>query len=234
MYNALVLLLSVLPGGNIILAVVVLTIVVKLILLPLSKKMFLTQIAQKKIQPLLKKIQEEYKDNRQLLGIKMMELYKEHKVNPFSSLLLMIIQIPIVFALYFVFSRGGLPAIKIEDLYSFTPQIVNVQHIFFGIDFTAASALIGVIAAIFQYVQIRYSLNNTVNDVDKTKPLADLKPEEIMQRQMSFMMKFFIPILIFIASLKVSAAVAVYWIISSIFMISQELYFRRKYKSQLN
>ena len=232
MYNALVWILSILPSGSIAIAVVILTIIVKVILLPLSKKMFLSQIAQKRIQPLLKKIQEEYKDNRQMFGMKMMELYKEHKLNPFSSILLMIIQIPIVFALYFVFADGGLPDIKLDDLYSFVPHIVNVQQVFLGIDFTKANATVGVVAAIFQYIQIRYSLNNTVQP-DKTKPLSELKPEEMMQRQMGFMIKYFIPILIFFASLKVSAAVALYWIVSSIFMIAQELYFRRKYKEQL-
>ena len=105
MYNALVFLLSIIPGGHVAVAVILLTILVKIILLPLSKKMFLSQIAQRKIQPLLKKIQEEYKDNRQLLGIKMLELYRENKLNPFSSILLLLIQIPIVFALYFVFSK---------------------------------------------------------------------------------------------------------------------------------
>lgn len=228
MYNALVYILSLLPSGDVVVAVVILTILVKIVLLPLSKKMFLTQIAQKKIQPLLKKIQEEYKDNRQMLGLKMMELYKEHKLNPFSSLLLMLIQIPIVFALYFVFAQGGLPGIKLEDLYSFVPHVVNVQHILYGIDFTQASAVIGVLAAIFQYIQIRLSLTNM--PTASTKPMAEMKPEEMMQKQMSFMMKYFIPILIFVASLKVSAAVAVYWIVSSIFMIAQELYFRRKFK----
>lgn len=231
MYNALVLLLANIPGGNIVIAVILLTVVVKVILLPLSKKMFLTQIAQKKIQPLLKKIQDEYKDNRQVLGLKMMELYKEYKINPFSSLLLMIIQIPIVFALYFVFSRGGLPDIKVEDLYTFIPHSVDVKHIIFSIDFTKPNVVVGFIAAIFQYIQIQYSLNNM--QVDNTKPLTELKPEEIIQRQMGFMMKYFIPFLIFIASLKVSAAVALYWIVSSSFMISQELYFRSKFKEQI-
>ena len=231
MYNALVLILSFLPHGDVVLAVIILTVLVKVVLLPLSKRMFLTQIAQKKIQPLLKKIQEEYKDNRQMLGLKMMELYREHKLNPFSSLLLMIIQIPIVFALYFVFSGGGLPEIKVEDLYSFVPHIVNVNHVMFGVDFTKASAVIGVVAAIFQYIQIRFSLTNIT--VDTKKPLAELKPEEMIQRQMSFLMKYFIPILIFLAALKVSAAVSIYWIVSSMFMIVQEIYFRNKFKDQL-
>jgi YidC/Oxa1 family membrane protein insertase len=142
----------------------------------------------------------------------------------------MIIQIPIVLALYFVFARGGLPEVNMADLYSFVPYIQNVQHILFGIDFTKANIFIGLIAALSQYAQIRLSLQN-IKPADK--PSSEMKPEELMQQQMSFMMKYFMPILIFIASHQVSAAVALYWIISSIFMIVQELYFRNKYKDQL-
>lgn len=232
MYNALVYILSILPEGNVAIAVVLLTVVVKIILLPLSKKMFLSQIAQRKIQPLLKKIQDEYKDNRQMLGLKMMELYKEHKLNPFSSILLLFIQIPIVFALYFVFARGGLPNIDVKELYMFTSQPDIVNHYLFGIDFILPSIYVGLLAAVFQYIQIRLSLFHMPQP---QKPLEGqtLSSQEVVQKQMSFMMKYFIPGLIFVVSLQVSAAVALYWIVSSLFMIAQELYFRKKYKSQL-
>lgn len=231
MYNALIFILDMLPSHDVATAVIILTIIIKLILLPLSYKMFKTQILQRKIQPLISKIQEEYKDNRQMLGLKMMEIYKENKLNPFSSILLMIIQIPIVFALYFVFANGGLPEIVNADLYSFVSHINNIKHVLFGVDFTKANIVVGLIAAVSQYVQIRLSLQNMKPVTDK--PLAELKPEEMMQKQMSFMMKYFIPILIFVASLKVSAAVALYWIVSSLFMIAQELYFRSKHKEEL-
>ncbi len=230
MYNVLVYILSLLPTHDVATAVIILTVTVKLVLLPLSKKMFLSQIAQKKIQPIISKLQEEYKDNRQMLGMKMMEVYKEHKLNPFSSIFLMLIQIPIVFALYFVFSNGGLPTLKVEDLYSFTPHVINIQHVLFGIDFTKASILIGILAALFQYIQIRLSLTNIAQDPELAKKsITELKPEEMIQRQMTVMMKYFIPVVILIASLQVSAAVALYWIVSSIFMIAQEIYFRKKY-----
>jgi YidC/Oxa1 family membrane protein insertase len=231
MYNALIFILDILPNHDVALAVIILTVIIKLVLLPLSHKMFVTQIAQKKVQPIIAKIQEEYKDNRQMLGVKLLEVYKEHKINPFSSILLMIIQIPIVFALYFVFARGGLPEVNMADLYSFVSHANNIRHIFLGVDFTKANIFIGLIAALSQYGQIRLSLQNV--KVEKDKPKSEMKPEELMQQQMSFMMKYFMPILIFAASLQVSAAVALYWIISSIFMIAQELYFRNKYKDQL-
>lgn len=231
MYNALIFILDILPNHDVALAVIILTILIKIILLPLSHKMFITQINQKKIQPLIAKAQEEHKDNKQILGLKMMEIYKENKINPFSSVLLMFIQIPIVFALYFVFSKGGLPQIVVADLYSFVSHINNINHILFGVDFTKANIVVGTIAALSQYIQIRLSLQNM--KPANNKPLSEMKPEEIMQKQMSFMMKYFIPVLIFIASLKVSAAVALYWIVSSVFMIAQELYFRNKYKDRL-
>ncbi len=229
-YNALIFILDILPNHNVALAVIILTVLIKIILLPLSHKMFITQITQRKIQPLIQKIQDEYKDNRQMLGVKLLEVYKEHKLNPFSSVLLMIIQIPIFFALYFVFAKGGLPNINMDDLYSFVSHVNNINHFLYGIDFTKANIVVGFTAGLFQYIQIRLSLQN-MNKIDK--PLSELKPEEVMQKQMGFMMKYFIPIIIFIASLKVSAAVALYWIVSSLFMIAQELYFRNKYKEEL-
>ncbi len=227
-YNALIFILDILPNHSVAIAVIILTIIIKLILLPLSYKMFKTQIIQRKIQPLISKLQEEYKDNKQVLGMKMLEMYKEHKLNPFSSILLMIIQIPIVFALYFVFANGGLPDIVNADLYSFISKVNNINPFLFGIDFTKSNFIVGVLAGVSQYIQIRLSLQNMPAVSDK--PLSEMKPEEMMQKQMSFMMKYFIPIIIFIASLNVSASVALYWIVSSLFMISQELYFRGKHK----
>ncbi len=232
MYNALIFILDILPSHDVALAVIVLTTLIKIVLLPLSHKMFITQILQKKIQPIISKIQEEYKDNKQMLGVKMLEVYKEHKLNPFSSLLLMIIQIPIVLALYFVFANGGLPEIILADLYPFVSSVNNIKYVLLGIDFTKANVLVGFVAGLAQYIQIRLSLQN-MTPIDPKKPISEMKPEEMMQKQMSFMMKYFIPILIFIASLQVSAAVALYWIVSSIFMIVQELYFRNKYKVEL-
>lgn len=234
MYNVLVYILSLLPSHDVATAVIILTVVVKIVLLPLSKKMFLSQIAQKKVQPIISKLQEEYKNDRQMLGVKMLEVYREHKLNPLSSIFLMLIQIPIVFALYFVFSKGGLPTLKIEDLYTFTPHIIDVQHVLFSIDFTKASIYIGIAASFFQYIQIRLSLNNIPQNPElANKSISEMKPEEMMQKQMTVMMKYFIPFFILLASLQVSAAVALYWIVSSIFMIVQELYFRKKYHIHL-
>lgn len=234
MYNVLVYILSLLPSHDVATAVIILTIVVKVVLLPLSKKMFLSQIAQKKVQPIISKLQEEYKNDRQMLGMKMLEVYREHKLNPLSSIFLMFIQIPIVFALYFVFSDGGLPVLKIEDLYAFTPRIMDIQYVLFNIDFTKASVYIGILASLFQYIQIRLSLNNIAQNPEvSNKSISELKPEEMIQRQMTVMMKYIIPFFILLASLQVSAAVALYWIVSSIFMIAQELYFRKKYHIHL-
>jgi hypothetical protein len=58
----------------------------------------------------------------------MLEIYKENKLNPFSSILLMIIQIPIVFALYFVFANGGLPNINLDHLYGFVSQFYDIYQ----------------------------------------------------------------------------------------------------------
>ena len=105
LYNGLIFLIGVLPRADIGIVVVLFTCIVKLILFPLSKKSVLTQIRMKEIQPELDAIKEKHKENKQEQALKVMALYKERKINPFSGILLIFIQIPIIFALYFVFFK---------------------------------------------------------------------------------------------------------------------------------
>ena len=122
LYNGLVFLFDLLPWFDAGIIVILFTFIVKLILFPLSKKSLTAQAEMKKLEPELKGIREKYKDNQQETARRTMELYREHKVNPFASILIIIIQIPIVFALYFIFLRAGLPDIKEELTTTITPS----------------------------------------------------------------------------------------------------------------
>src|SRR5580704_10130713 len=98
LYNALIWLTTGL-GGSIGLAVIALTLVVKIILSPLSYSSIKSQIEQKKLQPLMDDIKKKYPDKKEQ-SEKMMELYKEHKTNPFAGCLLLLLQLPVIIALY--------------------------------------------------------------------------------------------------------------------------------------
>src|SRR3990167_2054315 len=99
LYNGLIFLTSVMPWESIGLAVIALTIIVKAVLSPLSYKSIVSQIRQQKLQPLIDNIKKQFPEQKIQAG-KIFELYKEHKANPFSGCLLIIIQIPVIIALY--------------------------------------------------------------------------------------------------------------------------------------
>ncbi|MHB1117971.1 MAG: YidC/Oxa1 family membrane protein insertase, partial [Minisyncoccota bacterium] len=127
LYNALVFLVSVVPGSNVGVSIILLTVGVRSVLLPFSHKSVVSQAKMREIAPHIEKLKEKHKDDKQEQARKMMELYREYGINPFSGLLLLIIQLPIIFALYFVFFKG-LPHLNEGHLYSFVhlPETVNM------------------------------------------------------------------------------------------------------------
>lgn len=229
LYNGLVFLIGMLPWFDVGVVVILFTCIVKLILFPLSKKSVLTQIRMKEIQPELDLIKEKHKDNKQEQAMKVMALYKEKNVNPFSGILLIFIQIPIIFALYFVFLKGGLPEIKTDILYSFIkiPSSINMSFLGF-FDITQKSYLMAFLAAITQFFQVKFAIpkiKNTNNSQNKKSFKDDLA------KSMSIQMKYVLPVIIFFIARGLPAVVAMYWTTSNLFAIGQELYLRRARKN---
>src|SRR4051812_38944032 len=103
LYNALILLFKLLPWADAGLVVIILTTLVRLILFPLSRKAVLTQVRMNEVAPELEKIKEKYKDKPEEQAKKTLELYREKKINPFSGILVILIQLPVIFALYRIF-----------------------------------------------------------------------------------------------------------------------------------
>jgi len=224
MYNALVFLVDILPGGSVGLAVIILTLLVKFILFPLSQKSVTTQVKMRKIEPELKKIKELHKNNQQEMTKKTMELYKKEGVNPFSGCFLLLLQLPVIFALYYVFLAG----LKFDAslLYSFVHMPSSVDSIFFGIDLVKKSLILALLAGVSQYYQIRLSLPALPQKTSK-EPLSF---QEEFTKNMNVQMKYIFPFLVVFISYTISSAIALYWIVSNLFAIGQELYVRRKTK----
>ena len=158
-----------------------------------------------------------------------MALYKEKGVNPFSGFFLILIQIPVIFALYWVFLRGGLPEINTEILYSFIsiPDSVNMNFLGF-IDVSAKSVMFALFAGITQFFQIKYSLPPMKERAGKSSFKEDLA------RSFHIQMRYVMPIIVFSVAYAISAAVAIYWTTSNLFAIGQEIYVRKKIKSKYN
>ena len=227
-YNSLVFFIDVVPGGDVGIAIILTTILVKVILLPLSLKVAHTQFVTQQIAPKLEEIKVKFKDKREEQARAMMNVYKEAGINPFSSILLLFIQIPIVIALYLAISRGGgitLPEINTDLLYSFIPAPSAASMMFLGfVDIAAKSIVLAALAGISQFIHTSLAM-------PKPKPRAnngtpDFK--EDLMHSMQFQMRYIMPIIIFFVAYFFSAAIALYFTVSNIAAIAQEYYVRHK------
>lgn len=228
-YNTLVFFIDIIPGGDVGLAIIATVVVVKLFLLPLSIKAVKTQKILREIEPKLREIKEKFKSNREEQAKAMMAVYQEAGMNPFASILLLFIQIPIVIALYLAVAKGGgvpLPSINVDLLYSFipTPNAENVTMNFLGlIDITGKSLLLAFAAGVAQFFQVRLAMPPLPPRDPNAAP--DLK--EDFMRNMHLQMRYVMPIIIFFAAYVLSAAIALYFFVSNVAGILQELYVKK-------
>lgn len=227
LYNAFIYLFDLTPFDAGI-VIIIFTVIVKLILFPLSIKATKSQMEMKSIENDLKLIKDKYKDNKEEQTKKTVELYKEKGINPFAGIFVLLVQLPIIIGLYQVFLKSGLPSIKEALLYSFVsvPEIINMNFLSI-INVSEKSIVLGLFAAITTYFQIRYSTLETEKDV-KNKNTNEPDFAKMMQVQMKYMF----PVLVFFISWSVSSAISIYWITSNIFTILQEVYIKKHIKSK--
>ena len=230
LYNALVFILNIVPFADLGLAIIILTIIVRFVLFPISRNAIRSQMKMKEVAPQIKEIQDKYKDNRQMMGTEMMRVYQENNIKPFASILLILIQLPIIFALYFVFMREGLPNINLDILYSFISAPTAVNVVFLGlINLTSKSYLLAFTAAISQLIQAHIM-------VAKNKPTGSAeagskeKMMEDIMKGMNVQMKYVLPVIMFFISVQLGALIALYFTTSNLFSIGQELYLKREAK----
>ena len=216
LYNALVWLVGNMPDGSVALAIIVLTVVVKLILAPLSFKALKSQVIQKELQPHMVHIRKEYPDKKEQ-SVKIMELYKKFKTNPFSGCLVILIQIPIIFALYYVFLRGL--DFNTELLYTAVHYPDVVTTTFLGIDMNVKSLAFALAAGLAQFIQKEDTLVS-----QDTKPTFADQFGSNLQKQMLYTM----PIIIVIVGMAVPAAVSLYWIVTNVFAFIQEFLAKKR------
>lgn len=224
LYNGLIFLMGALPFFDAGIIVILFTIIVKLIMFPLSIKATRAQIEMKEIEKDLKLIKEQYPD-KQVQTQKTIELYKEKNINPFAGFFVLILQLPIIIALYQIFLKSGLPVINTALLYSFISAPLAINMNFLGlIDIAGKSIVLALLAGVSTYFQIAYATPPADKNVDSsTKPTMQEDMMKMMQKQM----KYGFPVLVTFISWSVSAAVSIYWITSNLFTIAQELYMRK-------
>lgn len=223
-YNLLILFAGWVPGGDVGIAVILVTVTVKLIIAPLSLSAIKTQRRMRAIEPQLKELREKHKADRQAQALAMMELYKNNGIKPFSSMFAMLIQIPIIIALYLVFLREELLSVNLDLVYRFIPLPVDLSPYFLGtFEMAGTSIALAIGAGLFQYFQARA----TIPVPPPAKNPTGFSGEEFA-RAMAIQARYVLPLLIGVFAL-VSGAIALYFITSSVFGIAQEYYARYKY-----
>jgi YidC/Oxa1 family membrane protein insertase len=226
LYNALILLIDYLPGHDVGVAVIILTVLVRIILFPLSRQAVESQLAMKKVGPEVEALKKKYKDDSAKQTEAIMALYKERGVHPFSSFLLLLIQLPILFALYYIFARSGLPEIDTGTLYTFIPQPAAVNMLFLGFVNMAAphNIVLAVLVAVSQYLYTRISMGKTQDDSPVEATLSS-----DMAKSFDMQARYVMPGMFGVIAYILPAAAPLYYLTANIFMIAQEYLSGRRF-----
>ena len=224
LFNALVWLYAVLPGRDLGIAIIALTVLIRALLAPLLHRAQESQRAMQELQPEVKRIRETMKNNREVQGKALMDLYAAHKINPFFSFLALAVQLPILIALFQVF-RQGLQPESLAYLYSFVVNPAALNPISFGLlDLTTGSLYLGVAAAISQYFQTKLI----------TPPAAPGADKKDFASMLQWQTTYIFPALILVWSYTLPAALTLYWTVMNSFGIVQELIIKRaKHNKQI-
>jgi YidC/Oxa1 family membrane protein insertase len=227
-YNALIFIIDNITFGDVGFAIILVTIIVKLVLSPLTKKSIRSQILMKKMEPEIKQIKKDF-PNKEEQAKQTFALYKKYGTNPFSGCLVILIQLPVIFALYYVFYKG----ISIDDslIYSFIQVPTALHTNFLGLlEMGEKSLILGILAGVTQFLQgyLAMPVKPKVEIVKSVEPVAPKTFQEQLSDSMQMNVRYILPVFVAFIAWKISAAVALYWIVSNIFTIVQEWYIRRK------
>lgn len=212
LFNGLIFLYNIIPLHDFGLAIILLTIIIRLVLYPLNQKAITSQKALGELQPQIKAIQAKYPKDNVKQSQDLMELYKKNGVNPASGCLPILIQLPILFALYQVFWNGLKPE-SLNILYSFVSRPDQVNPMFLNwINLSQANIALAILAGVLTFWQSKMMVNlqpSAAKSADFTSAL---------NKQMVYFMPLFT---VFIAW-KLPAGLTLYWVLTTLIGIFQQ------------
>lgn len=211
LYNLLVFFYNVLPGHDIGLAIIVLTLLIKVVLFPLNRKGLEAQRKLQEMQPRLKEIQEKHKHDKVQQTQETMKLYQDYGVHPLGGCLPLLVQLPVLIALFRLF-RAGFVQSAFPALYSFIANPGNINPFFLGlVDLSKQNVVLAVLAGIAQFAH-SYLISRQQLPANSSNDFS-----AVMQRQMIFMG----PIFTFLIALPSPSAVGLYWLVNTLFSIGE-------------
>jgi len=229
--NLLIWLYGTLPGNDLGLAIIVLTVLIKLVLYPFTVSQIKQQRAMQSLQPKMAEIRARLKDDKEGQAKELMELYRKEKVNPASSCLPLLIQLPVFIALYQAL-RTGLASQSLSMLYAFVPNPGTIHTMFLGlVDLAKPNYVLAVLAAGMQFWQSWQimrkqpgAMKRPPEDVRQTPGAKDEDMASMVNKQMMYMM----PIMTLIISIKIPGGLTLYWFAMSLLTVGQQWLLMRK------
>jgi len=233
-FNLLFGLVALIPGHSLGWAIVAVTLLIRVILLAPSAAAVRSQRELQALQPKIDEIRTKYKDQPDELNQKLLAVYQEHKVNPFGSCLPLLIQLPVLLVLYRVF-LSGIHETNLNLLYSFVPNPGTLNTMFLGVDLGHPSLVLAVIAGALQFLQTRQMMSKQQQLKDEKNLPANEKPHgqkaeadaAKTAQDLSSKMVYVMPLLTIFIGATLPAALAIYWVVTTVFSIAQQWYLMR-------
>jgi YidC/Oxa1 family membrane protein insertase len=230
--NLLFWLYDVVPGQDIGVAIIILTIIVKAVLYPFAVQQIKQQRAMQALQPKMEEIRKRLANDKEAQAKELMELYKTEKVNPAASCLPLLIQLPVFIALYHALQEG-LASKGLENLYSFVQNPGTVDPTLFGIvDLANPNYVLAILAAAVQYWQTRQIMATTskaaTNPPDEVKGKEPAK-DESMAAMMNKQMLYVMPIVTVVIGFGLPGGLILYWFVMSLLTVIQQWYMFKKH-----
>lgn len=220
--NLLILIYGVLPGHDFGIAIILMTILIRLALWPLASKQLRSQKKLQALQPEITALRKKAKGDKQKENQLLMELYKEKEINPFSACLPVLLQFPFLIAMYFVFNQAIHNIDKtIANLYVPVRNLPWIQQIIAHpslfkptllglVSMAAPSIALAIIAGITQFIQVKMISPKS----------ADTKGDA--QAQTTAMMNYIFPVVTVFIAWRLAAALPLYWIVTNLVTIFQQ------------
>lgn len=217
LFNIMVYLQNIIPGGDLGLTILVLTVIVRALFTPLSLKTIRSQQALKELSPKIEEIKSKLKNDTAAQSAAILKLYKENNVNPLAGCLPLLIQLPILIALYQVFIKG-VTQDSLALLYGFITRPEVINHNFLGLlDVTKANHMLTLVAGGLQFIQSKQAAA-LQSDGGSNKELAAISKQ----------MLYFFPVMIIIIGWNLPAGLILYWIATTIFSMLEQGYIKSR------
>jgi YidC/Oxa1 family membrane protein insertase len=229
-FNMFVFLYNVIPGHDVGLVILAITILVRLVLYPLTSSSIKSQRALQDLQPKMAAIKLQYPDDKQKQTQAIMEMYKANKVNPMASCLPMLIQLPILIALYKVLQDGLHSKNLTDSLYSFIANPGSINQISLGIfNLAQPNYVLAVLAGLAQFWQAK-----TLSRKNPPTQAGEGSKDEAMLSMMNKQMLYFMPVMTVLIGLNLPAGLTLYWFFGTVLMVLQQIWLSRAVKNDGN